>query len=278
MKHLFRFLAISIILSGIVSCNGDGYSNPNPNPQLITFYATLNGASEVPPNGSTATGNATLIFNNTTKKFTITVRHNVVGAISVHIHVGAAGTAPANNIVFPLTSLTSPITYTSPVLTTAQEADLKAGLYYVNIHSPAFPGGEIRGQLSTNPGPTITLKATLNGASEVPPTNSTATGTATLTFNLTTKIFTITVTHNVVGANAGHIHVGAAGTAPANNIVFPLPSLISPITYTSPVLTAAQEADLKAGLYYVNIHTAAFPGGEIRGQIINTSCTGCWDY
>jgi hypothetical protein len=278
MKHLFRFLAISIILSGIVSCSGDGYSNPNPTPNLITFYATLNGASEVPINTSTATGNATLIFNNTTKIFTITVRHNVVGTTAGHIHVGAATTAPPNNIVFPLTSLVSPLTYTSPVLTTAQEADLKAGLYYVNLHSTAFPGGEIRGQLSIDPGPSITLKAILNGTNEVPSNTSTAAGNATLTFNLTTKIFVITVIHNVVGATAGHIHVGAAGTAPANNIVFPLTGLTSPITYTSPPLTTAQEADLKEGRYYVNLHTTAFPGGEIRGQFDNLACEGCWDY
>ncbi len=44
--------------------------------------------------------------------------------------------------------------------------------------------------------------------------------------------------------------------------------LTSPITFTTPALTATQEADLMANQMYVNLHTVAFPGGEIRGQLI----------
>ena len=280
MKHIFRFPAILILLLSFVSCSGDGDSenrnpNPNPNPNLITFYATFNGASEVPQNTSAATGIAILIFNNTTKTFAITVRHNVVSATGGHIYVGAVGVN--GPIVFPLTSLTYPITYTSPALNTAQEADLKAGLYYVNLHSTAFPGGEIRGQLSINPPPNlITFDATLNGASEVSTNTSTATGTATLVFNNTINTFTITVNHNVISATGGHLHVGAVGVN--GPIVFPFTSLTPPITFTSPVLTAAQETDLKEGRYYVNLHSTAFPSGEIRGQFDNPGCAGCWDY
>lgn len=143
MKTLFRFLSIVFLLSGTASCDDDD-PTPTPNPN-ITFKATLNGTSEVPSNASTATGNATLVFNNTTKIFTITVTHNVAGANGGHIHLGAIGVN--GGVVFPFTNLTSPITYTSAALTAAQEADLKANLHYVNIHSPAYPGGEIRGQL-----------------------------------------------------------------------------------------------------------------------------------
>jgi len=144
MKRSIRFLAVFIILSGLLSCDDDDDPAPTPAPTTITFYATLNGANEVPTNTSTATGTATLIFNNTTKAFTITVNHNVVSVTGGHIHIGAIGVN--GPIVFPLTSLTSPIAYTSPALTTAQEADLKEGRYYVNLHSTAFPEGEIRGQ------------------------------------------------------------------------------------------------------------------------------------
>ena len=112
----------------------------------------------------------------------------------------------------------------------------------------------------------VTYSATLNGASEVPANSSTATGTATLTFNTDTKVFEINVTHNVTGATAGHIHMGAVGTN--GSALFPFVTVTSPITFTSAVLTGAQEADLNAGLFYVNIHSAAYPGGEIRGQLI----------
>lgn len=116
------------------------------------------------------------------------------------------------------------------------------------------------------PDPTIKFATTLSGAAEVPANTSTATGTATLVFDTTTKIFTLKVTHTVATATAGHIHKAAVGSN--GGVVFPFSSLTSPIDYTSVALTTAQEADLRANLYYVNIHTAALPGGEIRGQLI----------
>lgn len=139
MKHLFRFLVISFFLLGIVSCDDD---DPNPN---VTFKATLNGTSEVPTNASTATGTATLTFNTITKIFTITVNHTIAAPTNGHIHKGAVGVS--GSPVFPFATFTSPINYTSIALTAAQETDLYANLYYVNIHTTAYPGGEIRGQL-----------------------------------------------------------------------------------------------------------------------------------
>ncbi len=92
------------------------------------------------------------------------------------------------------------------------------------------------------------------------------TGTATLKFNNTTKILNITVTHSIAAPTGGHIHNAAMGVN--GGVVFPFSNLTSPITYTSVALTSSQEADLKANLYYVNIHTDEFPGGEIRGQLL----------
>lgn len=142
MKTKFLTLAVFFLLSVAVSCTYDDDPTPNPN---VTFKATLNGASEVPVNTSTATGTATLTFNTTTKIFTISVTHTIAAPTNGHIHKGAIG---ANGSpVFPFVSFSSPITYTSIALDASQEADLNAGLYYVNIHTAAFPGGEIRGQL-----------------------------------------------------------------------------------------------------------------------------------
>ena len=142
MKTKFLALAVFFILSVVVSCSNDDDPTPNPN---VTFKASLNGASESTPNASTAIGTSTLTFNTTTKIFTITVTHNVAAPTNGHIHKGAIGVS--GSPVFPFDSFTSPITYTSIALDESQEADLNAGLYYVNIHSVAFPGGEIRGQL-----------------------------------------------------------------------------------------------------------------------------------
>ena len=143
MKRLITLLAIPIIFSSIVSCDKDDDDPVDPN---VTFAATLNGASEAPtPNASTATGTATLVYNSTTKIFTITVTHNIAAPTNGHIHKGAVGVGGPP--VFPFTTFTSPIVYTSAALDATQEHDLYDGLYYVNIHTAAYPGGEIRGQL-----------------------------------------------------------------------------------------------------------------------------------
>jgi hypothetical protein len=117
----------------------------------------------------------------------------------------------------------------------------------------------------------VTYVATLSGANEVPANASAATGTATLAFNTATKMFTVIVNHTAVSPTAGHIHTGAAGTN--GGVAFGFASPVSPISYTSPVLTDAQILDLEAGNLYVNLHSAAFPGGEIRGNLVPQATT-----
>ena len=113
----------------------------------------------------------------------------------------------------------------------------------------------------------VVFKATINGASETPANASTATGTATLTFNKDTKMFTVLVNFSGITAAGAHIHKGDVGVAGGVIFAFTSP-VISPINYTSIALDATQVADLNANMYYINIHSTAFPGGEIRGQLI----------
>jgi Cu/Zn superoxide dismutase len=140
MKLLVQFSTILFLLFSMVSCDKDDDTIANS-----TFKATLNGTSEVPSNASSATGTATLTYNPNTKVFTIGVTHNLAAATAGHIHKAAAGSN--GDVVFPFTSITSPINFTSVPLSASQEADLNAGLMYVNLHTASFPGGEIRGQL-----------------------------------------------------------------------------------------------------------------------------------
>ena len=141
MKHLFKIYTLIFLTIFTVSCDDDDEPNPN-----VTYTATLSGAKETTPNTSTATGTATLVFNTTAKTFTVTVLHTIASPTMGHIHKGAAGTN--GGVVYPFTTLASPISYTSATLTAEQEADLNAGLLYVNLHSAAFPSGEIRGNLT----------------------------------------------------------------------------------------------------------------------------------
>ncbi len=145
MKQTICFLAISFLLFGTISCAKEDpttvYDDPN-----IVFNANLSGAQEAPtPNASLATGSASLLFNKNTKVLSLYVTHSIGTPTNGHIHKAAAGVA--GGVIFGFPSFVSPINYTSVALTAAQEADLMANLYYVNIHTAAFPAGEIRGQL-----------------------------------------------------------------------------------------------------------------------------------
>jgi CHRD domain/PKD-like domain/Right handed beta helix region len=119
---------------------------------LLTVSTTLSGASEVPPNASTATGTVSGTFDKVTKQLLLTISFNglTANASAAHIHKGAVGVNGGVVIGFPVvpSATSGSFTYTG-TLTTTQEADLLAGLYYVNVHNASFPGGEIRGQLST---------------------------------------------------------------------------------------------------------------------------------
>ncbi len=117
--------------------------------------------------------------------------------------------------------------------------------------------------------PTITYNVVLNGAKEVPANPSTATGTARFTYDTLTYTLSGWVKYSGFTGTNAHIHKGAANVS--GGVVFPLtaPFDVSPIVLAPVVLNAAQQADLKANLYYINVHSATYPGGEIRGQLIN---------
>jgi len=113
--------------------------------------------------------------------------------------------------------------------------------------------------------------ATMNGKSEVPPTNGAGKGTAAVSLDSATKTlnYTVTFDHLTGPATAAHFH-GPADKKSNAGVVVPIggadPS--SPIT-GSATLTDEQIKDLRAGKWYVNVHTAANKGGEIRGQVLH---------
>lgn len=119
---------------------------------------------------------------------------------------------------------------------------------------------------------TIQLKADLKASAEVPPKDSAGMGTMTGTLNTETNEFTYHIEFSgLTGpAVAAHFHGPAAE---GMNAKPQLPIKGSPVT--SPIegkatLTAEQAKDLLAGKWYFNLHTAANPGGEIRGQIMKS--------
>jgi hypothetical protein len=254
MKKYSLYSLIFIFVVAI-SCKKDEVVVPNLvasgtlAPDLNIFYTStiLSGANEVPAVTTTATGDVSGTYNKTTKILNLVVNYAGIVPTAWHIHKAAVGVAGGVVINFGA-AFSTPFNYISPAgLTDAQEADLLGGLNYFNIHSAKSASGEIRGQLTA--------------------VNSKAKGAVSGSYNPTTKILTVTVSYSDITPTAWHIHKGDVGVA--GPVVFDLgSSFSSPTTLISNALSAEQEADLKAGLYYVNIHSKIAPSGEIRGQIL----------
>lgn len=161
---LFSYALLLLTVIGIGSCKKN---DPTPTPTNVTFTASVKGTSETPSNTSIAIGTANFTYNTTTYILSGTITFSGITPTSAHIHKGAVGVA--GGVIFALGSapFNSPTSFTSIALDATQRADLMANLYYVNIHSTAFPAGEIRGQLieqnsSTTAG---TTNGTTNGTS-----------------------------------------------------------------------------------------------------------------
>lgn len=114
---------------------------------------------------------------------------------------------------------------------------------------------------------TVAFNATMNGATEVPPKTTDGKGTASASLDTTTKVLTYGVQYTGLSgpATAAHFH-GPAEPGANAPVVMPFPTPTSPIQGTA-TLTEPQMADLMAGKWYANVHTAANPAGEIRGQL-----------
>jgi len=111
-------------------------------------------------------------------------------------------------------------------------------------------------------------KATLDAKSEVPPNASTATGTADIDYDPASKKLSWKVTYSGLSgpATAAHFH-GPAEAGKNAGVAVAIPNAGTSPAEGSATLTDAQAADFLAGKYYVNVHTQANPGGEIRGQV-----------
>jgi hypothetical protein len=115
---------------------------------------------------------------------------------------------------------------------------------------------------------TLMYKIALSPANEVPPLSTGATGSADVTYDTATRVVTWNVTHSgLSGApTAAHFHGPSSALANAPVIVVFSGSLSSPFKGMA-TLTPDQATQFLAGTWYINIHTQAYPGGELRGQV-----------
>jgi hypothetical protein len=249
-----------------------------------TLGAVLTASQETPPTTTSGFGNATVTFDATRANITVTITVANLGSPinNFHIHEGAAGVA--GPVVINLIGLGGVFVNGTMTVTVPVAADVALRMvqnpanFYVNVHTVAFPGGAVRGQLAYVSGGPIPYAAELRGANEVPPTGSSAFGSSFVTFDPINNNLTWEVnTSGIVSPTLSHIHRGAAGVAGPVIINFATSAAqipngrtngtISVATLGSSDLTALASASTANG-YYVNVHSAAFGSGEIRGQLV----------
>ncbi|WP_420472705.1 CHRD domain-containing protein [Noviherbaspirillum sp. ST9] len=142
MAFLRLHLAACVAVVVLASCGGS-IDDDLP----FAFSATLTGAQEVPPTASTGSGVGLVTVDPDGRALTASVVTTGVVDTDAHIHLAIPGTV--GPVAFPLTKAAGTTVWTARApLTDPQFAALRDGNYYFNVHSPSFPNGEIRGQIT----------------------------------------------------------------------------------------------------------------------------------
>lgn len=225
-----------------------------------TFNFFLEPRNENPGTFSDERGRCVGVLNEEETEFTLNCVHTVEDVSAGHIHIGEVGVN--GPVVFGFDDPASPIDVVWE-LSEDDVADLMAGDLYVNIHSPANPGGEVRGQIANSE---VVFTFPLEPDQQNPAADSQASGSCTGILNEGHTNFSLDCSHTLAEPTASHIHQAAPGEN--GGVIFPLGEPASPIgadwELTADDVTALFDGDL-----YVNVHSDAYPDGEIRGQIVD---------
>lgn len=241
------------------------------------FVASATGAQEVPPVITSAYGLGVFTLSQDLSLMNyMFVAQGLSGTINTaHIHIGAVGVGgPAEeDITADISGNIIAGSFTpTPALLTA----LMNGSAYINAHTTANPNGEIRGQLVMESG--LAFDARLSGDQEVPSVSTSAEGVAKFTLNSTLNSISYDiVTNGLSGAiTMAHIHTGEFGVSGGALVDLSggingnrISGTISGATVTNALINSMLKGEL-----YVNVHTAANPNGEIRGQIYRLAREG----
>lgn len=233
---------------------------------VVTF--PISGEQSVPPVTTDAMGYGYALFDTTNNSVMLTaVTMNLETATAAHIHTGYAG--ETGGVVAPLMESADMagvwMTDGYLALDEATATRLLSGGHYTNFHTPDFPDGEIRGQIT--PDNIEVYGITASGDQEVPMVDTMAYGYGAFTLNTTTGAVSGSVSIFDMTANAAHIHAGEAGVN--GDVVLGLESdgMNTWMIPADTMLDAAQMEAMQTGGLYTNFHSDAFPNGEVRGQI-----------
>jgi len=236
------------------------FTNLQTVPPTATFAFHLSGDQEVPPSADTDRGGCFGQFNSASATLSLVCTHNIVDPTVMHIHRGARGTA--GPVAFDLGHPASPVEAVWSGMTPADVADLMSGNLYVNIHTSGRPGGAIRGQIVPRSIDHFSFIA--DGSQELANKDSLATANCNTDLSDDATSLFLQCTHDVAAPTAIHIHDAPIGVAGPTVEDFPL---TNPFSGSAP-MTPRLVADFEAGFLYMNIHSPAYPDGEIRGQLL----------
>ena len=244
----------------------------------VTFTGRASGEAERPQPVETPAGGVGHFFlRGNQLSFGISYWNLSGAAVAAHIH-GPGTTEQAVGVLIDLQPFavggfgTNGSIAGTVTLTPEQLAYVADGLAYFNIHTPAHPGGEIRGQITPET-TTVPFSTVFTGAAERPdPVDTTATGTGYLALEGNRLHFQVQYAGLSGAAVAAHIHGPAAASQAAGVLINLAPYAVGGFATNGTLagsidLTEIQKTLIAQGLTYVNIHTPGHPGGEIRGQV-----------
>jgi hypothetical protein len=235
------------------------------------FRADLTGGQVRPtPRASAAKAFASLALNDTQTLLSLVLRFEglTAPATSVHVH-GPSSTETTGPIVFTLAcpaATEGSCLMASQPLTPTQVTGLRTAKWYVDVHTSAFSGGEIRGWII----PDAPFAATLSGTAVVPPVASGASGTIKVSVGAANTMLAAWIgVQGLTNADQGQ-HVHAPAVPGANGpIAVDLPISGSTAFEVGRIVqvNAAEGVLVRTRPAYFDVHTTAFPAGELRGDL-----------